>query len=280
MFNPQEFLKELGQDLVSEFSRGSYGTTPGLIGAARETAVRKQLIKLLPEVVSIGSGCIIDSYGNTSKQQDVVVYERNQCPVFSINDSADATYYPCESVIAIGEVKSTLGRKELEDSFQKIKSAKELRRYIEDTLNWRKYGSNIGMAGAESERFNQIKKVSDQVFGFIICGKLGLKKESFLKTYRDLSKNIEPHLRPNICISLEDGFIVQIDDAPDKRTVRWDSYEATGIALMKVEESNFQYLLARIGWQIDRGRTSNILPFQKYILKNNVSMEVVEYVSY
>lgn len=278
MFKPQEFLKELGQDLVSEFSRGSYGTTPGLIGAARESAVKKQLCKLLPEVVSIGSGCVIDSYGSTSKQQDIVIYERHYCPVFSINDSADATYYPCESVTAVGEVKSTLGRRELEDSFEKIKSAKELLRYSEETLEWRRYGSNMGVFGSESERFSQSEKISDQLFGFIVCRNLGLTKENFLNAYRDLSKDLEPHLRPNICISLEDGVVVNLDH--DENTVRWDSYKASGVALTNIEESNFQYLLARIYWQITHGRTSNTLPFNKYVFKDKMPMSIVKYVPF
>lgn len=278
MFKPQEFLKELGRDLVSEFSRGSYGTTPGLIGASRESAVKKQLSRLLPEIVSIGSGCVIDSYGGTSKQQDIVIYERNYCPVFSINDSPDATYYPCESVAAVGEVKSTLGRRELEDSFEKIKSAKALLRYSEDTLKWRSYGSSMGVVGAESERFSQDKKVSDQLLGFIICKKLGLTKESFLNAYRELSKDIKPHLRPNICISLEDGIVLNLDH--DEMTVRWNSYEATGVALVGIEESKFQYLLARIYWQITHGRTSNTLPFHKYILKDNTATNIIKYVPF
>ena len=57
---------------------------------------------------AVGEGFVIDSYGGTSRQQDVVLYERDICPVFSINKTPQTTYYPCEGVIGIGEVKSSL----------------------------------------------------------------------------------------------------------------------------------------------------------------------------
>lgn len=280
MFKPQEFLRELGKDLVNEFEKGSYGTTPGLIGAAREVAIRNQLKKILPGVVSVGSGCVIDSYGSTSKQQDIVIYESNQCPVFSINESEDATYYPCESVIAVGEVKSTLGRRELEDSFEKIKSVKSLKRYSEDNFSWRKFGNSTGIAGADSERFDPENKTSDQVLGFIICKRFGLKPKTFLEAYRELSNGLGVHLRPNVCISLEDGIVLAIDDSGSQRTVRWDSYESTGLVFGTTGKSDFQYLLARLAWQIERGRTSSVLPFQRYVFDTNTAMSVLEYVSY
>ena len=72
---------------------------------------------------------MIDSYGGTSRQQDVVLYERDICPVFSINRTPQTTYYPCEGVIAAGEIKSLLDRDSLEDAFKKVASVKALRRH-------------------------------------------------------------------------------------------------------------------------------------------------------
>ena len=66
--------------------------------------VRHRLEQILSRGIAVGSGCVIDSYGNVSRQQDVVLYEREICPVFSINDTPEARYCPCEGVIAVGEV--------------------------------------------------------------------------------------------------------------------------------------------------------------------------------
>ena len=66
---------------------------PLLVGTARKNEIRLKL--------AIATGCIIDSYGNTSTQTDVILYEIDQCLIFSINDTTEATYIPCEGVVAI-----------------------------------------------------------------------------------------------------------------------------------------------------------------------------------
>lgn len=89
-FDPAQFVNRIGQRLVAEFADASDAGTPGLIGSAREHPARMQLVKLLPAYVSTGTGLLIDSYGGQSKQQDIVMFERDFCPVYSINDAPDA----------------------------------------------------------------------------------------------------------------------------------------------------------------------------------------------
>ena len=69
-------------------------TTPELVGDATEQPVRKRLEQLFPRGIAVGSGCVNDTKGNTSRQMDVVLYERDICPVFCVNDSPETTYYP------------------------------------------------------------------------------------------------------------------------------------------------------------------------------------------
>ena len=69
---------------------------------------------------------------------DIVLYEKDFCPVYSVNRDPSTTYYPCEGVIAVGEIKSRITSEELEDIFNKIASVKRLRRYtrlLEDPLS-------------------------------------------------------------------------------------------------------------------------------------------------
>jgi hypothetical protein len=277
-FRTTEFLKDLAQDLVTSFDRAGRATTPGLVGAARESAVRKQIESVFPPISAIGSGCIIDSYGSSSKQQDVVVYERAHCPVFSVNQSPDTTYYPCEGVIAVGEVKSTLDRAGLEDSFEKIASVKSLQRHCEDPESWRNYGSNLAALGTPEERFDQKGKLTDQIFGFIVCGGIRLSERTFLSTYRDLSSSLDPWLRPNVLVSLQNGCIVHVSRSDMK--IYMDSSKATGVALTTIPDGNFQYLLTRLNWLIIHGRTTEIMPFQRYVLEGDGSMQVLGYEPY
>jgi len=141
-FNSIDFVNRVARKLLIEFDDASQGTTSGLTGFAREHPVRKQFQMLLPATAGVGSGCVIDLDQNTSKQQDVIIYENGLCPVFSVNDTPETTYYPCEGVMAVGEIKSTLNSATLEDAFQKIKSAKSLRRYALQSRGWHRHGAH------------------------------------------------------------------------------------------------------------------------------------------
>jgi hypothetical protein len=57
--------------------------------------------------------------------------------VFSINGDPASTYIPCESVIAVGEIKSSLGTVEINDAVDKIAKVKSLRRYFNDSTCFR-----------------------------------------------------------------------------------------------------------------------------------------------
>ena len=128
-FDVDKHIARTGARLVREFDEARAATSPTAVGDAMEFPVRKQLEQLLPRGIAVGSGFLIDSYGATSSQTDLVLYERDICPVFSINDTPGTTYYPCEGVIAVGQVKSTLTKRLLEDEFKKIASVKRLQRY-------------------------------------------------------------------------------------------------------------------------------------------------------
>ena len=93
-----------------------------------EQPVRDQLEQILPQGIGVGSGFVIDIYRKTSRQIDIVLYEKDICPVFMINNTPETTYYPCECVLAVGEVKSVLNGDSLKDAFSKISSVKELTR--------------------------------------------------------------------------------------------------------------------------------------------------------
>ena len=127
-FNAVRYSIEVGSELVTNFAGAGLATTPGLVGSAREFPTRKKLEHLLPNGIAVGSGCVIDSYGGTSRQMDIVLYEKHLCPVYSINEDPATTYYPCEGVIAVGEVKRRIASTDLEDTFAKITSVKKLRR--------------------------------------------------------------------------------------------------------------------------------------------------------
>ena len=86
-FDAAEFVKDIGILLVHAYDGARKATTPGLVGSAIEQPVRRLLSSVLPRGLSVGTGCVVDSYGRTSRQMDVVLYERDICPVFRVNDT-------------------------------------------------------------------------------------------------------------------------------------------------------------------------------------------------
>ena len=76
-FSTQEYIKMLCKELVFEFDKAGMTTHPHAVGSGRENSARMKLKNILPAGVGIGSGFVIDSYGNISQQCDIILYEEN-----------------------------------------------------------------------------------------------------------------------------------------------------------------------------------------------------------
>lgn len=263
-FNSFEFINDLSQELVIKFEKAGNGTTPYTVGVARENAVRSKLRQILPGKVDIGTGFVIDSFGYTSKQTDIVIIEKDICPIFSINGTPETTYYPCESVLAVGEIKSILDTDDIVDAFGKIESVKKCQRYIKDSINWRKYFSTFTTLGAESERYNQQSHPKDQIYGFVLCQSLGLTIPTFLERCKEEIKIREPYLLPDLFVSLNDGLALFINKKNKCFTL--DTYNADTFYFVKSPYVCFQFLLARLQEIMSVGRTSSVLPFIRYVI--------------
>ena len=107
---------------------------------------------------------------------DVVLYETAQCPVFCINDSPETTYYPCEGVLAVGEVKSAIGKKELADCFRKIGSVKLLQRAFQRTESGQHVGRPYGEHGSTTAYGFELDHTNiGDIFGFIVTEKSSIQ---------------------------------------------------------------------------------------------------------
>ena len=138
-FSTQEYVRMLGKELVFEFDKAGMTTHPHAVGSGRENSARMKLKNILPAGVGVGSGFVIDSFGNTSQQCDIILYEENFSMKFIVNEDQANTYYNCESVIAVGEVKSVASMTEVKDAVKKLSKVNQLKRYNDDGYNYRKY---------------------------------------------------------------------------------------------------------------------------------------------
>ena len=96
----------------------------GLRGSSRENILREYIKQLLPQKFAVGNGIITDVNGTQSKQQDFLVYDAFNSPIFLHMESS--CIIPVESVYATVEVKSTLTKETLKQSIENIRSVKQL----------------------------------------------------------------------------------------------------------------------------------------------------------
>lgn len=272
-FDSAECVKRMGEDLVTEFERARQATTPGQVGDAMERSVRDRLGQMLPGAMGVGTGCVIDTTGGTSRQIDVVIYEKDICPVFRPSSSSEAACYPSEGVIAVGEVKSVIGAKELRDSFAKIESVKSLKREFEKqqlerdgelvhARVVRNYGQVLPSATGIAAQGPEAHEPNDDVFGFVLGDKMNTAKESMLEQYAALCGQYGP-LSPNIAVFL-DGTTFKTFKSENGGIEPVLSPKEADFVAGAVHPTPFAHLLRWIYISYHETKTAGIRVFGKY----------------
>ena len=273
-FHAKDFIARLGKNLIKEFEDARQATTGPLIGTAIETPVRRRLEQVLPRGIAVGSGCVVDSYGNCSKQQDVVLYERDVCPVFSVNDTPESTYYPCEGVLGVIEVKSSLNTASLRDSFEKTESVRRLRRHGiygppsmrgESRPNYRRYESTK-MANritfADPEQLN--RNGLDQIFGAVLSGSLRMIPSAFCARFAELAQDFGDDSTPNIVEVLDGGTLLPCSLEGNDAQILPSAKNATHF--MYSESDPLRMLIHSIYLTYREGVTSPTDAFDRYVV--------------
>lgn len=112
-------VHQLYRDLVEARAAGmvaaaasvSNVTHNGFKGTLREIVVRDLIVPVLPPAFIAGTGQIIDAWGGTSGQTDIVIVDRRVVPPVLLDQSNGI--FPVEAVIATIEIKSKLNSTEL-----------------------------------------------------------------------------------------------------------------------------------------------------------------------
>lgn len=264
-FNTFEYVDDLGKDLIRDFEKAGKTTHPHSVGEGREKSTINKLKDIMPKGIGIGSGFVIDSFGNVSSQCDIVIYEKDLCLLFNSYDEKNC-YYNCESVIAVGEVKSSLDRKELEDCLQKLNKIKNLKRKVGNERNFRNYLSKITAYGSESESYDQKNKASDQIFTFIICNSFFIKYTKIIEIIIE-NKNIYEY--PNSIISIDGGVIGYAKQNGDGTLSNVIGSLAGELFTYGIVNSPFGLLLEKLFIMFEQGRSVRYNP-SIYILKPQV----------
>ena len=293
-FDADAFVRRIGERLVEQFNDARAATTPATVGAAMEQPVREQLEQILPRGIGVGSGFVIDSYGATSRQSDIVLYEKDICPVFSINGTPETTYYPCECVVAVGEVKSRLDSGSLRDAFEKVGSVKRLRRHVvrhpiplpetgEQIPIYRNYGS---LQGDSFYRADEKPGDRAQIFGFVLAGEIRMNTDSLMPAFLGCSQELGDDYSPNLLVALSGvtlcwgevsderpGEVVKDDGGkyslkvshggPLAWRAKWSAQTATHLGRNDGDDS-FRALIRWIRLAFQNGRTSEAGSLDRY----------------
>ncbi len=179
-------------------------------GAVNETLWIKFLGSYLPKRYKVNRAIIIDYQGNTSEQQDLVIYDSQYTPFIFNTD--DCKYIPAESVYAVFEIKTELNKRNIAYAQKKIESVRKLNRT----------SAPIRHAGGKYE-----PKKPQHIIGGIITSNTSWKdglgksfKESIISSCQDKS-------RIDIGIALSAGAF----------NIDYDNNEVTNIDISSNENS-------------------------------------------
>jgi hypothetical protein len=125
-FSLQEMLTSAGQRMRADLAERMV-EHPGELGTGREEIIRRFLRSYIPARFDVSTGFVFDSKGNVSKQLDIIIANALLCPRFET--AGGNRFYPCESVVAVGQVKSSLtSDTALQSALENLESVKELDR--------------------------------------------------------------------------------------------------------------------------------------------------------
>ena len=120
-----ETMNSISKKMKIDYKELSKGIEhSGLKGENREEIVKEFLKRYLHKQFGVTKGEIMSIKGDTSKQQDVIIYDLAKCPLLYNEKSIQVL--PSEGVYVVIEVKSILDDSELEKSIKNISSVKKL----------------------------------------------------------------------------------------------------------------------------------------------------------
>jgi len=132
--NLQKHLRGIFKILQNRFDYVNNSIQHNLTqGEENEKEIRQLLVDFLPPKYGIGSGVIMDTEGNTSKQIDIIIYDK-ESPNYTL--SSDSKLFLLDQVLAFIEIKTTYNLSSLKSSLENIKSVSVLKPYKSPWAQW------------------------------------------------------------------------------------------------------------------------------------------------
>ena len=224
---------------------------PGELGQNREEILRQFLRDYLPKRYEVSTGFAFDCHGNLSQQLDVVIADSMVCP--RLETSGGIRLFPCESVVAVAQVKSSLtSREHLNDALRNLASAKILDR----SANGHAFDPIRG------ENIDPLNNHLHQIFTFLFVIGEALDGKTVRQELLDHVQRTPVHIWPNVLFAFDSYLVTFCCDSG----VCPNPMDARGIALEN--ESSQQDILLKLylllSRAIDQTRVAS-LPYWQYL---------------
>lgn len=172
---------------------------PGEFGKYREELLIRYLSNFIPEYYKISDGFIINPEDEISSQCDIVIYDKENAPI--IRTSEHQRFFPSESVVAVGEVKSVLSWTEFKKALRKLAKTKAMRNCL----------NNEGVdtiSGGKVLEFDASKNVIHNMVTFLVCEKLNFNLAKVADESDTIYNDYDDVLRHNLVLSIKDGLFL------------------------------------------------------------------------
>ncbi|MEN6453333.1 MAG: DUF6602 domain-containing protein [Prolixibacteraceae bacterium] len=175
---------------------------PDEFGMYRESVCKDFLRLLTPRRLEIASGFLINDSEEISTQCDIIIYDAQSTAL--IENSDRQKFFPVETTVGIGEIKSNLSISDFRIALNKLAKNKIMREKMKTPVSIKR--ESLGEFSPSSYHY-------DSIFSFLICKKLDFNIESLcndLNSYYD--SDIKPWQRHNLILSIENGLFAYYDE--------------------------------------------------------------------
>jgi hypothetical protein len=175
---------------------------PGEFGIYREKICKEFLKSIVPSKFLFGTGFVINTFNEVSSQCDIIIYDVQNTPL--IQDDKLQTFYPIETVVAIGEIKSKLSKTNFIETLKKLAKIKKMRENIKNPVILHPSQNTLRGYTPKNHPY-------DQIVTFLICEKLEFNYENLVNEFDSIYGDFPPSLRHNLILSIDDGLICYYD---------------------------------------------------------------------
>lgn len=189
----KKIFRSVSRQMLESFHTSAEFKHRGNMGSFREDTLKSFLEQgRIPGRYGIGSGEIVSPNSESSKQIDLIIYDKLRGISLFYSDSVQV--YPIECVYGIVEVKSSLNKEELIKSLENIKSVKAMA--TRDT-------AEVRMPGGITARFAR-----PTPFGLVFAYRLSNNSlDSLEENLNEWESTIPPSQWPNAIVVLDEGII-------------------------------------------------------------------------